>query len=119
MYALRGAISVESNSEEDITKATKKLMLKVMEENNITENDLVSIITSATDDLNKVYPGKAIREIGYNLTPILCLQEMKVENSSDKMIRLLLHVNGDRDKKNLNHQYLKKARKLRPDLIDN
>ncbi|MFW6280978.1 MAG: chorismate mutase [Halanaerobium sp.] len=118
MYALRGAISVESNSEKDITKATKKLMLKVMEENNITENDLVSIITSATDDLNKVYPGKAIREIGYNLTPILCLQEMKVENSSNKMIRLLLHVNGDKAKENLNHQYLKKAKKLRPDLID-
>lgn len=118
MYALRGAISVESNSEEAISKATKKLMNKVMEENNIDKSDLVSIITSATDDLDKVYPGKAIREIGYNLTPILCLQEMKVENSSGKMIRLLLHVMGDRDNKNLNHQYLKKARKLRPDLIE-
>jgi len=118
MYALRGAISVESNSEKDITNATKKLMTNVMKENNIVENDLVSIITSATDDLDKVYPGQAIREIGYKLTPILCLQEMKVENSSTKMIRLLLHVNGDKDKRDLNHQYLKKAKKLRPDLID-
>lgn len=118
MYALRGAISVESNTEENISKATKNLMLKVMQENDINEDDLVSIITSATDDLDKVYPGKAIREMGYKLTPILCLQEMKVENSSSKMIRLLLHVNGERDKKKLNHQYLKKAKKLRPDLAD-
>ncbi len=118
MYALRGAISVDSNTEEDIIKATKTLMKKVMEENNLQEDDLVSIITSATDDLDKAYPGKAIREIGYELTPILCLQEMKVEKSSSKMIRLLLHVNGEIDKNRANHQYLKKAKKLRPDLAD-
>lgn len=118
MYALRGAISVESNTEKDIIKATKKLMKSVMEENNLQEEDLVSIITSATDDLDKAYPGKAIREIGYKLTPILCLQEMKVEKSSSKMIRLLLHVNGEIDKSRVNHQYLKKAKNLRPDLAD-
>jgi len=117
MYALRGAISVEENREEDISNATKELMNKVMEENNLIEEDLVSIITSATDDLDKVYPGKALRDIGYNLTPILCLQEMKVENSSSKMIRLLLHVNGNKNKAELKHQYLKKAKKLRPDLL--
>ncbi|ADQ14972.1 chorismate mutase [Halanaerobium hydrogeniformans] len=118
MYALRGAISVEENTETAIIQATKELMRKTLEENDLKEDDLVSIITSATDDLDKVYPGKAIRELGLELTPILCLQEMKVENSSAKMIRLLIHVDGHKDKQDVKHQYLKKAEKLRPDLLD-
>lgn len=118
MYALRGAISVKDNKEKYILEATKALMTRIMQENKLKENDLVSIITSATDDLTKVYPGKAIREIGYNSTPILCLQEMKVENSSEKMIRLLVHVDGQKENNKIKHQYLKKAKKLRPDLLD-
>ena len=118
MYALRGAINVKDNKEEDILEATKTLMKEIMQENKLKESDLVSIITSATDDLTKVYPGRAIREIGYNSTPILCLQEMKVENSSKKMIRLLVHVDGKKENNEIKHQYLKKAKKLRPDLLD-
>lgn len=118
MYALRGAISVKDNKEEDIITATKEIMNSIMKENNLSESDLISIITTATDDLTKVYPGKAIREIGYNSTPILCMQEMKVENSSKRMIRLLLHVEGSKENNEIKHQYLKKAKKLRPDLLD-
>ena len=118
MYAIRGAISVETNTEKNILAATKELMESLMQENSLQEEDLISIITTATDDLNKEYPGKAIREIGYNLTPILCMQEMKVDNSSEKMIRLLIHVAGKKNKSEVKHQYLKKARNLRPDLVE-
>ncbi|RCW61989.1 MULTISPECIES: chorismate mutase [Halanaerobium] len=118
MYAIRAAISVDKNTEEDILKATKEMMQSLMQENELKKEDLVSIITTTTDDLTKVYPGKALREIGYNLTPILCMQEMKVENSSQKMIRLLVHVDGRKDKSQVKHQYLKKAKKLRPDLVE-
>jgi len=118
MYAVRGAISVEENTVENISAATKEIMQSLMQDNQLEEKDLVSIITTTTDDLDKVYPGKALREIGYNLTPILCMQEMKVENSSQKMIRLLVHVDGNKDKRKVKHQYLKKAKKLRPDLLE-
>jgi len=56
--------------------------------------------------------------LGYNITPILCMQEMKVENSSKKMIRLLVHVDREKNKSQVKHQYLKDARKLRPDLVE-
>jgi len=118
MYAIRGAISVEENTADDISAATKEIMQRLMQDNELKKEDLVSIITTTTDDLSKVYPGKALREIGYNLTPILCMQEMKVENSSQRMIRLLVHVDGNRDKRKVKHQYLKKAKKLRPDLVE-
>ncbi|ADO76935.1 chorismate mutase [Halanaerobium praevalens] len=118
MYAIRGAISVSANNKTDILDATKEIMQSLIEANSLTEKDLVSIITTATPDLTKVYPGQALRELGYNLTPILCLQEMKVENSSQKMIRLLVHVKGNKDKTQVKHQYLKKAKNLRPDLVE-
>ena len=117
MYAIRGAISVEKNTEEDILAATKEVMRGLIQANQLKKEDLISIITTTTDDLTKVYPGKALREIGYDLTPILCMQEMKVENSSQKMIRLLVHVDGNREKSQVKHQYLRKAEKLRPDLV--
>ncbi|MGM0499151.1 MAG: chorismate mutase [Bacillota bacterium] len=118
MYAIRGAISVEINTEKNILAATKELMESLMQENSLQEEDLISIITTATDDLDKAYPGKAIRELGYNITPILCMQEMKVENSSEKMIRLLVHVDQNKNKSQVKHQYLKDAKKLRPDLVE-
>lgn len=117
MYAIRGAISVEENTEKNILEATKEVMQSLIQENKLKKRDLISIITTTTDDLTKVYPGKALREIGYNSTPILCMQEMKVENSSQKMIRLLVHVDGKKEKNEIKHQYLKKAKKLRPDLL--
>lgn len=118
MYAIRGAISVSANNSKNILAATKEIMQSLMQANSLSEKDLVSIITTTTADLTKVYPGQALRELGYNLTPILCLQEMKVENSSQKMIRLLVHVNGNKAKTQVKHQYLKKAKKLRPDLAE-
>ncbi|SFL06319.1 chorismate mutase [Halanaerobium salsuginis] len=117
MYALRGAISVENNKAEDIRIATQELMQDLMQANELNESELISIISSATNDLDQLYPGKAIRELGYQNTPILCLQEMKVENSSPKMIRLLIHVDGSKESALLKHSYLKRAKNLRPDLI--
>ena len=118
MYAIRGAISVPKNKEDKILNATKELMNAVVNNNQLQEKDLVSIITTATKDLNKVYPGRGLRELGYNSTPILCMQEMKVENSSEKMIRLLVYVDANKDKGDVKHQYLRKAKKLRPDLVN-
>ncbi len=118
MFAIRGAISVEANTKKDILEATKEIMQSLMQVNNLKKEDLISIITTTTDDLTKVYPGKALREIGYNLTPILCMQEMKVEMSSQKMIRLLVYSDGNMDKSQVKHQYLRNAKKLRPDLVE-
>ena len=118
MYAVRGAISVKKNKASDILEATKKIMKNIMQENKLQKEELISIITTTTDDLTKVYPGRALREMGFNLTPILCMQEMKVENSGQKMIRLLVHVDGNKNKDQVKHQYLKKAKQLRPDLAE-
>lgn len=113
--AIRGAISVEENTEDSIIINTKLLMEKIIEENELVMEDIVSVLFSVTRDLTKIYPAKVAREIGFSSVPLMCLQEMYVEYSLEKCIRVLITINcqeGYRAK----HVYLKKAAKLRPDI---
>lgn len=114
--AIRGAISVEENTIDSIVENTRILLEKISAENNLQNNEIVSIIFSATKDLTKIYPAKIAREIGFSDVPLMCLQEMSVEYSLEKCIRVLITINCDSARK-IRHVYLKKATKLRPDII--
>lgn len=118
MRAIRGAITVEKNSKQAILVATKKLLTELIKENQIKKEELVSIIFTATADLNQVYPAVAARTLGFKLVPLMCYQEMNVKGSLEKCIRVMVFINRDCTLKDINHIYLKKAKKLRPDLID-
>lgn len=118
MIAIRGAITVDCNSKDEIRKSTIELFSSIMESNNIVEDDLVSIIFSTTKDLDKLYPAVAVREYGIAETPLFCVQEMNVEGSLKKCIRVMLHCDKEIQKKEVKHIYLKEAQRLRPDLIN-
>ena len=117
MRAIRGAITVEKNNYEKIKDSSQKLIKKIMEANNINEEDIISIIFTATSDLDKMYPAKAIREVGFQYTPLMCCQEMEVKNSLEKCIRIMVHIDKKISKEKIVHIYLKKAKDLRKDLI--
>ncbi|MFO7815098.1 MAG: chorismate mutase [Halanaerobiales bacterium] len=116
MYAIRGAVTVKKNKEKDIIGAVKTMIGKIIAENNLKKEEIINFTFSTTDDLDVVYPGKAVREMGFTKTTILCLQEMNVNNSLNKCIRVLLYINNDLDKDKVKHIYLNKAAKLRKDL---
>jgi chorismate mutase len=84
--------------------------------NNLKKKDIINFTFSTTDDLDAVYPGKAVRKMGFTQTTIMCLQEMYVDNSLNKCIRVLLYINNNLEKDKVKHIYLKKAEKLRKDL---
>ena len=113
---IRGAITVENNNSEEITAATKELLQQIVAENNIKLEDIVSVIFTATKDINAVYPAKAAREIGWTAIPLLCMQELDVSGSLPYCIRVLMHVNTAKTQQEIKHQYLKAAKCLRPDL---
>lgn len=116
MRAIRGAISVDKNNRKDILQETKKLLKRIILENQIQTEEIVSIIFTATSDLDSVYPAVAAREIGLDKIPLLCFQEMEVKNSLRKCIRIMIYVNRDCSLEEVNHIYLNKAAYLRPDL---
>ncbi|TCK97994.1 chorismate mutase [Natranaerovirga hydrolytica] len=116
MIGIRGATTVNNNNMTDITNETKKLLKTIITENHLEQEDMVSIIFSATKDLDTHYPAVAAREMGLTETPLFCVQEMDVVGSLQRCIRILIHYNKDMPKKEVKHIYLNEATKLRPDL---
>lgn len=113
---IRGAISVEENSVTAINAATVKVLQSMITTNQIAVEDIVSVFFTATADIDAVYPAQAAREMGWVNVPMLCFQEMQVRDSLKKIIRVLLHVNTDKNQAEIKHVYLGEAQKLRPDL---
>lgn len=116
MYTIRGATTVDKNKKESILEAVKDLTNKIIKTNQLKKVDIISFIFSTTEDLDQVYPGQAVRELGFTKTSIMCLQEMFVENSLKKCIRVMVFVNADQKKEEIKHIYLNKAADLRKDL---
>lgn len=116
MRGIRGAISVKKNTRTDILKNTSLLLKEMVAKNKLSENDIISIFFTATDDLDEVYPAVAARQLGFTDIPLLCYQEMKVKDSLEKCIRVLMFVDYDYSFQEIEHVYLKKAKILRPDL---
>lgn len=112
---IRGAVSVERNDREDILSATRSLLQQMVERNGIEVEDIISVIFTATPDLNGAFPAEAARQMGWSTTPLLDAVEIAVPGSMPRVIRVLIHVNVPEDFK-ATHLYLGDCKKLRPDL---
>lgn len=113
---IRGAITVKTNTPAEITQAAKELVEAVVSENRIAAEDMVSIIFTATPDLNAEFPAVGARMAGLTSVPLLCMQEIPVPDGQAMCIRALFHVTTTLGQQEVRHVYLKEARKLRPDL---
>ncbi|MFW5999211.1 MAG: chorismate mutase [Halanaerobiaceae bacterium] len=116
MRGVRGAITVKKDTGREIIKATEELLAAVIRENEIREEEMVSMCFTATADLKSKYPSVAAREMGFTQVPLLNFQEMDVEGSLSRCIRLLIYINRSCPLEEINHIYLGEAKSLRPDL---
>ena len=114
--AIRGATTVENNDREEIIEATKEMLETIISENNI-KTDMVSVIFTVTPDLDKVFPAVAARKMGIVDVPLLDMSEPEIDGALKKCIRILMHINSDKQNKDMVHAYLRGATVLRPDLV--
>jgi chorismate mutase len=114
--ALRGATTVATNTKEEIVGGTAELLREMMSRNGIAEKDIVSIVFTATDDLNAEFPAAAARNLGFKTVPLLCTREIPVPGATARCIRILMHFYTEKDPGELRHTYLKAAKRLRTDL---
>jgi chorismate mutase len=114
---IRGAVTVSENSKSAICEATKELLLAIIRENEISPEDIISIIFSATPDLNAAFPAEAARQLGWLTVPLLCTTEIPVPGSLEKCVRVLVHAYTSRKQEEVRHVYLREAVRLRPDLV--
>lgn len=115
---IRGATTVESNSREEILEATRELLAEIVEANAIEHDHVASIIFTTTVDLNAEFPAVAAREDGWTDVALQCMHDMNVAGSLARCVRILMHVNTERSNDELQHIYLRGARRLRADLVE-
>jgi len=114
--AIRGAIQLDSDERSHLLKSTAELVTKVMHENNLQSADLISIFFTATPDVVSEFPALAARELGLGDVPLMCSVEMNVSGAMQKVIRLMMHVETEKSRGEINHIYLRGAQALRTDL---
>jgi len=117
LRGIRGATTVEADDAEEILAATRELLAEMLRVNDIDDFDVIaSIFFTTTPDLHATFPAEGARELGMNMVPLLCFQEIPVPERLPKCIRVMMQVNTTKRQDEVRHVYLKGARVLRPDL---
>lgn len=117
--ALRGAITVDADEPEEIRRRTIQLLTTIFERNDVVTDDVISILFTATQDLQSLPPAAGARGIpGLVEVPLLCAQEMPTDGELAQCIRVMLHVETERDRAEVRHVFLRQATVLRPELAE-
>jgi chorismate mutase len=115
LWAVRGAVKVDSNDTDAIVGATEDVMRELMDRNDMVPERIVSCLFTATDDLNAEFPAVAARRLGLDAVPLICTRELDVPGAMRSVIRVLVHYYGSTDHVP-RHAYLGEAQDLRADL---
>lgn len=114
---VRGATTVATDDADLILSATQALLRVLIEANGIEEEHVASVIFTTTPDLTAAYPARAAREIGWQQTALMGMQEMDNPNGIPLCIRVCIHWNTEKGLKDVIHVYMNGAEKLRPDFF--
>jgi chorismate mutase len=104
--ALRGATTVERDDPALVRAATRELLEQIIVRNSILAGDIISVVFSVTNDLTSEYPARAARELGWIDVPLLCTTEIPVPGSLPRCIRVLLHLESTRPRRQLTSVFL-------------
>jgi chorismate mutase len=114
--AIRGAVQVDANERAAVLDGTTDLVTEVMTRNGLVTDDVISVLFTATPDLDAEFPALAARKIGFQDVPLLCAAEIAVPGAMPLVVRLLMHVETDKPRSAVQHVYLRGAAALRMDI---
>jgi chorismate mutase len=118
LVGLRGAITCAEDTQAEINQQTQRLVKDLLTRNDVANEDIVSILLTATDDLTAEFPATAARALGLNDVALLGARELAVDHGLARCIRVLVHCYSDRPRDRLQHVYLDGAKVLRRDLAE-
>ena len=117
--AFRGATQLSADTKEDMRSAVVELLKEILSVNYLGHEDLISILFTATPDIQSDFPAAGVREFGLVDLPLICAQELDIKGALPRTIRLLIHANSSLSRAQISHVYLRGAAILRPDLAKN
>jgi chorismate mutase len=116
LRALRGATTVDVDTEEQINERVVALLEQMFERNGLEHDDIVSILFTATDDIHAAFPAAAARKFGLGDVPLICARELDITGATPRCIRVMMHLTTELSRAELRHVYLEGATGLRDDL---
>jgi chorismate mutase len=114
--AIRGAVQVEADERDAILEGTAELVNEVMSRNDLTTDDVISVLFTCTPDLTSEFPALAARKLGFHEVPLICATEIPVPGAMPRVVRLMAHVETSRPRSAIQHVYLRGAAALRLDI---
>ena len=114
--AIRGAIQLDVDERSHLIKSTAELLTKMLHDNKVDESKLISILFTASPDITSEFPALAARELGLGDVPLMCFVEMDVAGALPRVVRVLINVESDTPRSQIQHVYLRGATALRLDL---
>lgn len=114
--AVRGAIQVDADTRDHVLEGSAELVKAVLDRNDLSADDIISILFTATPDLTAEFPAYAARLMGLVDVPLMCAAEIAVPGAMPRVLRLLAHVETPLSRAELRHVYLRGATALRTDL---
>lgn len=116
MRAIRGAVCLSRDDSAEMQEAVGEMLTAILERNQITTDQVVSVLFTCTPDIHCGFPAKAAREFGFGEVPLMCAQEIDVDGALALTVRVMLHVDTDVSRADIRHVYLRGAEVLRPDV---
>ncbi|MGF1516116.1 MAG: chorismate mutase [Elainellaceae cyanobacterium] len=114
--AIRGATTASENTVQAMREAVTELLTMLESYNQIDPEQIISTTFSVTKDLDAAFPAAIARERPHwQDVPMIDLQQMHVEGSLERCIRVLIHVNVPTTESSVHHTYLRQASDLRPE----
>jgi chorismate mutase len=114
--AVRGATQVEANTPASIALGTQELLREILAANSLSPDDVISVLFTASPDLNAAFPAAAAREVGFGAVPLICAVEIDVPGALERTIRVMAHIETDLRVDEISHIYLGGAKALRADI---
>lgn len=114
--AARGAIVVAEDTPPCVLDATERLLRAMLDRNGVADDDLISVLFTATGDLVSAFPAEAARRMGLGAVPLMCAREIPVAGSMPRVIRVLMHFHAESASPEVQPVYLDGAESLRDDL---
>ena len=114
--AIGGAIQLDIDEREHLLKSTAELLSKTLHANNISNEQLISVMFTATPDVTSEFPAVAARELGLGDVPLMCFVEMDVKRALPRTIRIMIYADIPQTRAEIQHIYLRGATALRLDI---
>lgn len=110
---IRGATALNADDPTEMAEAVVELIERMLADNAISGEALISILFTATPDLHCAFPAAAARRLDLADVPLICAQEIDVAGAMPRVVRVLMHAETDVARGAIAHVYLRGTHVLR------